>query len=258
MHRSEVSCVMSKSGDGNSQFGTHWVFSPDLGVEKKIRKGETLDIGWRFGRLSSKSVKVPEKKRYKQCKCIVCGKEFSVVRCSRKNCGVYCSLKCNPNAGGARRGSGHSKSGWYKGIFCNSTWELAFVVWCLDNNTPIRRFDGKALTYLVNGETKNYHPDFVVGDIECVVEIKGYVTPKSIAKQDQNPHVLLLTKNELIHVFEYMKKYGNYVELFDGNPHSSKKNECKVCRKLCKRLLCSQHCSGLYVSKLNLARSSNG
>lgn len=30
--------------------------------------------------------------------------------------------------GGLRVGSGRGKKGWYKGIHCDSSWELAFVV----------------------------------------------------------------------------------------------------------------------------------
>ena len=34
---------------------------------------------------------------------------------------------------------GNGKKGYYKGIYCDSTWELAFLVYCFDNNIPIIR-----------------------------------------------------------------------------------------------------------------------
>lgn len=37
--------------------------------------------------------------------------------------------KENPNMGGLRHGSGRGKKGWYKGFYCRSTWELAWLVY---------------------------------------------------------------------------------------------------------------------------------
>lgn len=41
--------------------------------------------------------------------------------------------------GGYRKGSGVGKSGWYNGIYCDSSWELAYVIYHIDNNLPIIR-----------------------------------------------------------------------------------------------------------------------
>ena len=35
--------------------------------------------------------------------------------------------------GGKRHGSGRGKKGWYKGYYCDSTWELAWVIYQLDH-----------------------------------------------------------------------------------------------------------------------------
>jgi hypothetical protein len=43
------------------------------------------------------------------------------------------------NLGGYVKGSGRGKKGWYKGIFCDSSWELAFVIFCLETNKKIKR-----------------------------------------------------------------------------------------------------------------------
>lgn len=247
-----------KFGENNSQFGTCWIYSRELNLEKKIKKSEALEKGWQYGRLSTKLVKEKTKsksKKYtKNCCCLTCKKDFVVTKYVS---GLYCSQKCNPLTGGLRDGSGHSKSGWYKGVFCGSTWELAFLLWCLDNKIPIKRFADSPRDYVLNGKIKKYYPDFVVGVIECIVEIKGYITPQSVEKQNANDDVLLLTKNELRPILQHAKeKYGNYIELFEGNPHNLKKNQCKICGEPCRKLLCSQKCSGIYVS--NLVHSSNG
>ena len=41
--------------------------------------------------------------------------------------------------GGYVQGSGRGKKGWYKGFFCDSSWELAYVVYCLDHKINITR-----------------------------------------------------------------------------------------------------------------------
>jgi hypothetical protein len=67
--------------------------------------------------------------------------------------------KAKMNNGGYRRGSGRGKKGWYKGIFCDSSWELAMVIYCLENDISIVRNTEKRI-YEFNGKIKNYIPDF--------------------------------------------------------------------------------------------------
>ena len=51
--------------------------------------------------------------------------------------------KAKLNNGGYRQGSGRGKKGWYKGFFCDSSWELAYVIYCLDHNIDIKRNTNK-------------------------------------------------------------------------------------------------------------------
>ena len=37
-------------GDKNSQFGTMWIYNPELGLNKKIKKDDEIPIGWIKGR----------------------------------------------------------------------------------------------------------------------------------------------------------------------------------------------------------------
>lgn len=65
------------------------------------------------------------------------------------------------------------KRGLYKGIQCDSGWELAFVIYCVDNNIDIKRCK-KYFTYFTNdGIEHRYYPDFIIND-STIVEIKGY------------------------------------------------------------------------------------
>ncbi|MEI7942893.1 MAG: hypothetical protein WCH76_06985 [Candidatus Riflemargulisbacteria bacterium] len=55
----------------------------------------------------------------------------------RKNLSV--SMKAGGKSGGYRRKSGRGKHGWYKGIWCDSSWELAWVMYHLDHGIPFER-----------------------------------------------------------------------------------------------------------------------
>lgn len=175
--------------------------------------------------------------------CPLCSRIFTVWSGSTKK---FCSKVCvnkNPLIGGYREGSGRSKSGWYKGIFCGSTWELAFLIYHLDNNLPIKRCT-ETFSYIFEGRKRSYLPDFIVGD--TYIEIKGYHTDQSMTKIEQFPHkISVYAKDEMEHIFDYVKdKYGNnFIELYEGNPHNAKRNSCGVCGNPCKIKYCSQSCA---------------
>lgn len=156
-------------------------------------------------------------------KCKVCGKEFTVKDIRNVGGKQYCSLECkhkylSEHTGGYRKGSGHGKSGWYKGIHCDSTWELAFLIYHLDNNLKIERCKEQR-KYIFNGIEHTYFPDFITD--KGIIEIKGYSTPQWEAKQEQNKDVITLYKKDIQPYIDYAKqKYGNDLEiLYDGiNP----------------------------------------
>lgn len=101
--------------------------------------------------------------------------------------------------GGYREGSGRSKSGRYRGIFCGSTYELIFLVFHLEHKIPIIRCR-IVLSYVYGSRTRSYHPDFEVGG--RMVEVKGYMNEQAKAKHDQNPEVVLVGRSEI----EFMKQ----------------------------------------------------
>lgn len=119
--------------------------------------------------------------------------------------------------GGYIRGSGRGKRGWYKGIWCDSSWELAYVIYCLDHHVSIER-SKKRLTYEYKGQQCTYVPDFEVENE--IVEIKGVNTPRWRAKHKANPSVVVLFENDLKDVFEYVhSQYGtDFIRLYGDNP----------------------------------------
>lgn len=131
--------------------------------------------------------------------CLGCGKIFQKKFKNAKFCSRGCSASVNNRkragikqrwkSGGYREGSGRSKSGWYEGLFCNSTYELIFVAFNLERGLTVRRCEC-ILEYTFDGKIRNYHPDFEInGDI---YEVKGFVTKQSEAKREQHPEVIIV------------------------------------------------------------------
>lgn len=105
--------------------------------------------------------------------------------------------------GGYQQGSGRGKKGWYKGYWCDSTWELAWIIYNIDHGISFARNTQK-FEYIFEDKKKNWIPDFIV-DNEFV-EIKGYDRPVDKAKRKNFPHPLTLISKDDIDV------YINYVK----------------------------------------------
>jgi hypothetical protein len=123
------------------------------------------------------------------------------------------TIKKNKKTGGYRRGSGRGKKGWYKGFFCDSSWELAYVIYCLEHNIDIKRNTEKR-KYIFEGKVKNYLPDFIVEG--HLIEIKGYKTKEWADKLEANPDVKVLYEKDLKFIFDYViSKYGkDFIKLY--------------------------------------------
>jgi hypothetical protein len=80
------------------------------------------------------------------------------------------SLTMKGRTGGYRQGSGIGKSGWYESIWCDSTWELAYIIWCKSLGKNITR-NSETFEYEFDGKRRRYLPDFIVDG--QIVEIKG-------------------------------------------------------------------------------------
>ena len=145
--------------------------------------------------------------------CEFCKKSFEVRPCkaSQKTCSKSCSMKnlqlTNTNlSGGYREGSGRSHSGYYKGIYCGSTYELVWVMYNLKHEVPFTRFSG----FILYGDNKKYYPDFIIED--TIYEIKGFfistVKDKCEAAIKQGYKIKVLYKEDLKHMFDWF--YSTY------------------------------------------------
>lgn len=182
-----------------------------------------------------------------------CGKEFIVSGESRKH-KEYCNNDCyltdenkRPGGqGGYRVGSGHGKQGWYKNYWCDSSYELAFVVYNLDHNIQFER-NKEGFEYIFNGGHHRFFPDFIMDG--KYIEIKGYFNEQQWAKINQFPHSIeVIDKEKIKPYIKYaVETYGrDYIELYEGNPHHQKNNICQCCGDPCKKIFCSQSCAGKF------------
>ena len=118
------------------------------------------------------------------------------------------TCKKNKKSGGYRKGSGRGKKGWYKGFFCDSQYELGYVIYCLDHNIEIHR-NIIFYPYIYKNEQHKYLPDFLVNDE--LVEIKGYKRDidavKLAAVTDKK--ITILYPKDLKYVSDYLKQTYN-------------------------------------------------
>lgn len=122
------------------------------------------------------------------------------------------SMKNNPKAGGLRKGSGIGRKGYYKGIWCDSSWELAWVIYMLDHNIDFKR-NTKGFDYQFEGEQKKYYPDFIIN--ESYYEIKGRRSYSKLDEQTKEKikqfkgELKVLYEDEMMPILEYViDKFG--------------------------------------------------
>lgn len=191
-----------------------------------------------------------------------CGRDFQVRYNSSKK--KFCSKVCDTfytKRGGYRNGSGRSKSGYYKGIYCGSTYELCWVIYSIDNGVRFKRFD-----HLINGEKFSYYPDFLLEDGKTIIEIKGFEDPQKVEyktklAESQGFLVKVMYEEDLKDVFSHVEEkyktknfytlYDDYKPLFDYLCSScgiafSKEKKIKT-----EKHFCTRKCAGEYRAKIN-------
>lgn len=163
---------------------------------------------------NKKRLEIVKQKYYNNPKlCPICNKIIDYEHKYNKTCSLDCSrklaVKNNPhiNDGGYRKGSSRGHSGNYKGIHCDSTYELAYVIYCLDHNINISRCN-EVFEYKLNGKIHKYHPDFIVDGI--IIEIKNYYRKENDIKLNAiTKEKKILYYEDLIPCFKYVAKAYN-------------------------------------------------
>lgn len=150
--------------------------------------------------------------------CVICGEEFTAKREDQKFCSIECFKQDTKGEfrkkppGGYREGSGRAKTGYYKGIYCGSTYELAWAIYQLDHNIPFERFP-----YTLYKDDKVYVPDFFQDG--KIIEIKGYHSD-NVEKQKEVARangfeMIIKYKDDLKKEFEWCAKNYTYKYLQD-------------------------------------------
>lgn len=204
--------------------------------------------------------------------CHICGNLIPYEKRYYKTCSIECSKQCRVKTtrengsykkiGGYRAGSGRSKSGYYKGFFCGSTYELVYYIYCRDHGINIERNE-KTFAYEWEGKTHTYLPDFRTD--EGLIEIKGYHTKQVDAKlSGVDEPIKILYAKDLEPMMQYIDKIynvyhrgktNNYYTLYDEYKPQHE-YVCSHCGKLftrdkkskTKHTFCSKRCCGKYVA----------
>jgi len=171
------------------------------------------------------------------------------------------------SVGGYRKGSGRSKHGYYKGIYCASTYELCWVIYNLDHRIKFSRFPG----YLQRNNIK-YYPDFLLDGEKTIVETKGYelkdaVDIKTKLAESFGYKVIVLRKDDLSGMFEYVKNkfktnafytlYDNYKPKYNYKCCNCNKEFQKDSKLKTNNVFCSRACSGKFRKTNNILKSKN-
>lgn len=159
--------------------------------------------GIRHGRVKTELIKTP---------CLHCGKDIEHKTTVEKKYHSECWKECS---GGFREGSSRGKSGWYKGYWCDSSWELAWVIYNLEHEISFER-NKKGFEYFFENKKSLFYPDFIVS--EKYVEIKNFNSKRLEAKLKYfKKEISVLYKKDLKNIFDYViEKYGkNYISLYE-------------------------------------------
>ena len=182
---------------------------------KKIR--EKISISVKNSEKSKRANNNRKVVKLKKC-CPICTTVFETYNTERGQKKIYCSRDCynkditlefrKKPLGGYRKGAGNGKSGYYKNIWCDSTYELVYLIWNIDHNIPIQRYSG----YFEYNNGKKYYPDFLVNG--NIVEVKGYFT-ELVEEKAKDLDIKILYKEDLWECFEYVKKTYNTTIYYD-------------------------------------------
>lgn len=205
------------------------IYASNINKEQKNQKNSQIKKD--FSYINGEKVNLRELYNKNPKICPICNKIIPYERRKRKTCCKECEhlLKINNGKnhknlklGGYVPNSCRGKCGYYKGIYCDSTYELVYLIYCLDHNIDIKRCE-ETFEYEYEGKIHTYHPDFVVNNE--LIEIKNYYRElNDIKLQAVNKPIKILYYDDLCDIFEYVsktynKKYSrhsnNFYELYD-------------------------------------------
>lgn len=152
--------------------------------------------------------------------CQICSNSFETNAQGRtyKTCSIECRGKLRSKHS-ARENNTYGKSGYYQGIYCASSWELAFLIYHKDLGKSIIRCP-LTFTYYIDNIAHTYFPDFIMDNI--IYEIKGLdrgdVEIKTQSVIDSGYKIQVIRKKEISPIIKEIKekyKIKDITKLYD-------------------------------------------
>lgn len=228
-HTNKYTCPTCGKEYGNKGIASHIWRMHGIGVNHKCGRDTKTITAWNKGltKYTDNRLKV-----YSDMAKLDFASGVRVAHFKGKKHSQSTIAKLKEKSGGVRKGAGRGKSGWYKGYWCDSTWELAWVIYHIDHNISFIR-NTITFPYEWENEPHEYHPDFRYSD-GTFIEVKGYITEHTKAKLNavKSPNILtVLTKVEIKPYLDYVhSKYNgiNLISLYD-NTSRYKTKICPIC-----------------------------
>ena len=158
----------------------------------------------------------------------MCGKVFLILPSQKSR--IYCSVSCRNNdkekwsiAAKNKKLGGYNpnsikkhKHGLYKGYWCDSSWELAYIIYNLEHGINFKRNTQK-FDYIFENKKSKFIPDFILEN-GTFVEIKGYMGKEARAKLNYfKEKILVIELKEIQKYLDYViSKYGKgFTDLYE-------------------------------------------
>lgn len=196
--------IICKGGYGANKgkmLGYKWLTN---GIDQVIVSPNKFDkylkLGWYFGMNNKSKINISKSLIGKST-----GKASTPEKELERKQKISNSMKGNTNWK-FNKHHGNAKQGWYNEIHCDSTWELAFLVYHIENNLYIERCK-EYFDFIWENEHHKYIPDFITN--EGIIEIKGRKSKKSLEKEKQFPNVKVIDEYLIKPYLDYViNKYG--------------------------------------------------
>jgi hypothetical protein len=151
---------------------------------------------------------------------VATGKASTPIKEAERKQKISETMKANPKAGGLRSRSGRGKKGWYKGYWCDSSWELAWVIYQLEHGFKFDR-NWNGFKYFYENETHLYYPDYIIEN--HYYEIKGRRSYEDLNEKNKQKinqfegNLSVLYSKDMKPYLDYvMQKYGNdFIKLYE-------------------------------------------
>ena len=168
--------------------------------------------------------------------CQICGTKLDYKHRNLQTCSNICYKQLQAqhakvrNLGGVTNSGGPcSRRGYYHGIHCDSTYELIYLIYCLENNIKIVRNKKYFMYYNTNNVLRKYYPDFYLPELNTYIELKGYKDGNVDSKLDSvikaGSAIQILYKDDLRDKLDFINKklnknyninLANIAELYDN------------------------------------------